>query len=991
MFRASRWHHGNLGIVAIDVVERSPSPRDTAVVLSTMASLSRIMRRNFGVTFTRLIRWALPVAALLLLLSRWDSASWDTGGVVSPTARPQKAAQESHSGSVEAEDNEGLNMDEELELAPAREAQPHVDPEDATTSDVELAPAADIAETSAEDEETPVEKPVEPKKLTGSRRKPKPIAEDPVPPPAPLATPEDEHEADSDAHVFTSVTDEATMGPVPSLAPSQPDKAAPETRKKESSAQGAKDSPSSRNGRHKLVPGGWKDVSPMIGTGAHGNVWVGAGSPHGLAKLAVDSRQSRPGYSAWKPITGTSFVHVSGTGGPESYQVPTAFPLVTFGAKAGQEDSAQEAQIPPWFKEVKERHAGTFKSGYHPPDPPPGYAMPDAPPESANKMPPDEGRACCTKMALWSGRKNETVSVGYYGVTLDENDVHVEMAANGKVGIQRWTVLGKAATAEDAWLTAVIDISKHATEFRHWKNGTAKLTVVADPNPNAPSGSKKLRIQGGGTYTDGWSEGLGTAPHPHGQYSIFFCGETDTFPSSVGFWDGSSAGTDSSKVTAAVPSDTEPEVVVLEVERQNQHLGLFLSFPVSSLKKRAPLDLNIDPAPQLEFRLGLSGKNQAAACRNYEASVFGHPEKESGSFEAAVDETRKEWDEVLSSVELDDTASPNLRTQFFSALYRSFLMPTNYTGDEPARWGLNASNVVDYYTDYYTLWDIFRTQLPLVSLLRPDTGAALVRSLIAIWKAEGWMPDSRVGAWNGITQLGSNGDCVLADAIVKGLPLSDADKKDALAAAKKDAEVEPPNWFLMGRGGVGHWKALGYIPVEPTSAHLARSAGRTLEYSYNDYCIYEIAEHLGIKEDAETYLKQSANWRNLWNPNISSMNATGFIMGKNPDGTWAAGQWTDPTYCAPGSKEYDTCYLWRSWFYESSSWTYSFYAPHDMAALVRLSGGKEAFVQRLDAFFYESKLYDPSNEPSFMIPFGYIYAGRCVIVETACQVSQVFD
>lgn len=227
---------------------------------------------------------------------------------------------------------------------------------------------------------------------------------------------------------------------------------------------------------------------------------------------------------------------------------------------------------------------------------------------------------------------------------------------------------------------------------------------------------------------------------------------------------------------------------------------------------------------------------------------------------------------------------------------------------------------------------------------------------------------------------------MLADAVVKGLDLTDDERKLAFEAARKDAEEEPGNWFLMGRGGLSHWKTIGYIPVEGLAPYLARFCGRTLEYSYNDYCVSLLAEAIGKKDDAKLYLNRSANWRNLWNAEVSSMGSSGFIMGKTPDGKWAQGRWTDPTYCAPGTKEYATCYLWQSWFYESSSWTYSFYAPHDMAALVKLSGGKEAFVKRLDTFFSNaSKMYDPSNEPSFLIPFAYIYAGRWVEVEAAIE------
>lgn len=831
-----------------------------------MLSIGRIRRTVFP-RVSRLIRWGIPVAALVFLFIKWtddgtgdslsSSLSWLTGGDGTTDTReaakkappkgppkrggvkepsvpgpaPARAASRKRRQGIMSREDIASEMDlQEQEQKSAKAGAKKKKGKDWTIVKTTYgAQLGDLSVDSETDDATLVadseqegdgdlgivskskKKPVaKGKKELGASSKKKKTS---------VVDTSDASSSSSSSSAKKKAVDKAGTAKKdvgakkkPAAKPAKKKKAAPTEDNAEPEAPPAPAPPApakgAKGGEAKVKPGKWQDVAPMIGTGAHGNVWVGAGSPHGLAKLTIDTRQSRPGYSAWKPITGTSFVHVSGTGGPESYQVPTVFTVITFGAKSsggaaalatappeeGEKTEEQQPEeeeqgrperrkrqrpdtgapgqpssgnpppdanpatppppppgsssIPAWFEPFKQRHSGSFKSPYHPPKPPPGYAMPDAPPESANKMPPDEGKACCTRISLWSGRREENVSVGYYAVTIDEMDTRVEMAANGKVGIERYTYVGKPDKYDDGMMTLVIDISKHSTEDRHFKNGKAKVLLVADKSPDARPGSKKLRIQGGGTYTDGWAEGLGTAGAPHGQYQIHWCGEVDAIPAFVGSWDGSSISTDDGKIKGAMTSGSESEedVTLLEIDRSNQHVGVLLSFPLADLPRRKPSNWTGKAGPQIELRLGLSGKSVEAACRNYQESIFGHPEEKAGSFEAAVVATRKEWDNILSSVEIDASASKSLKAQFYSALYRSFLMPTNYTGDEPARWGINEQTHIDYFTDFYTLWDIFRTQLPLVTLLRPATGAAIVRSLISIYQAEGYLPDSR-GGW----------------------------------------------------------------------------------------------------------------------------------------------------------------------------------------------------------------------------------------------------
>lgn len=150
-------------------------------------------------------------------------------------------------------------------------------------------------------------------------------------------------------------------------------------------------------------------------------------------------------------------------------------------------------------------------------------------------------------------------------------------------------------------------------------------------------------------------------------------------------------------------------------------------------------------------------------------------------------------------------------------------------------------------------------------------------------------------------------------------------------AVVKDAEVEPYDWSNEGRGGLDSWKALGYIPVQDFDykgfGTMTRSISRTLEYSYNDFCISQIAERLGHTADAEKYTASSGNWQNLYKPDQMSYfwngTDTGFVGFFEPrylNKTWG---YQNPLNCS-NLDNYSVCSLQNNGAetYESSIWEY---------------------------------------------------------------------
>lgn len=302
-----------------------------------------------------------------------------------------------------------------------------------------------------------------------------------------------------------------------------------------------------------------------------------------------------------------------------------------------------------------------------------------------------------------------------------------------------------------------------------------------------------------------------------------------------------------------------------------------------------------------------------------------------------------------------------------------------------------------------SLWDSFRSQIPFLTIVDPTAVEDMIRSLIDTYAHLGWLPDCRMSLNKGYTQGGSNADVVLADGYLKGLstgidvsalpplPLETHTNKTysqwnlGYEAVVKDAEVEPYDWCCNGRGGIDSWKALNYIPVQDFDykgfGTMTRSISRTLEYSYNDYCISEMAAGLSKAADQEKYLASSGNWANLYKDDQPSAFAngtdtgfTGFFQPKFLNETWG---FQDPLQCSNIDDSGAACSLQNSGreTFESSIWEYSFFVPHNQADLITLFGGPAAFVARLD-FLHDQGITYIGNEPAFLTVFQYHYAGR---------------
>jgi len=319
------------------------------------------------------------------------------------------------------------------------------------------------------------------------------------------------------------------------------------------------------------------------------------------------------------------------------------------------------------------------------------------------------------------------------------------------------------------------------------------------------------------------------------------------------------------------------------------------------------------------------------------------------NFDAIRKASVEEWNQALSRIQLRGETNSK-RIQFYTAMYHTMLMPSDRTGENPG-WQSNEP----YYDDYYTIWDTYRSSGPLLTLIAPDRQRDLIRSLIDIYRHEGYMPDGRSGNVTGRTQGGSNADIVIADAYVKGM--TGIDYATAFEAMLKNASVPPADPQKEGRGGILDYNAKGYLTLANE-----RSGSRTVEYAYDDFAIAELACGLVRPAEAKLFASRAHNWEHLWDKDLTVEGFKGFLRPRNPDGNWA-----EPYYLVRGT--------WPDFLYEGDIWTYSLYAPQDVRKLIALAGGNQMFVHRLDYIFYREH-FDVTNEPCFLIPVLYNWAGR---------------
>jgi predicted alpha-1,2-mannosidase len=300
------------------------------------------------------------------------------------------------------------------------------------------------------------------------------------------------------------------------------------------------------------------------------------------------------------------------------------------------------------------------------------------------------------------------------------------------------------------------------------------------------------------------------------------------------------------------------------------------------------------------------------------------------------------WEAALGTIRLAGATSTQERL-FYTALYQSFLMPRDRTGDNP-----NWTSDLPYWDDQYATWDTWRTKFPLMALIRPAVVRDNVMSLCDRLEHQRHVADSFVAGGDGPKQGGDDIDEIIAEARATAVP--GIDWARAYAVLEHDAKEQRYPEYL----------AHGWIPED---GNPIMTCSNTLECAYNDFTSASVADSLGHHDDAAKWRKRSRQWEHLWDSGTVSDGFAGFIRPRRSNGRWVD---------FDAKRNYGS---WKSFFYEANSWTYSLFGPHDFARLIQLCGGPDRFAARVDHAF-TAGLVELANEPSFMAARAFNYAGR---------------
>lgn len=357
----------------------------------------------------------------------------------------------------------------------------------------------------------------------------------------------------------------------------------------------------------------------------------------------------------------------------------------------------------------------------------------------------------------------------------------------------------------------------------------------------------------------------------------------------------------------------------------------------------------------LEVRVALSGVDEDAAVANLAA--------EPGGFDAIRAATTAAWEAALGRVRIDAPAP--MRRSVYTALYHALLAPSIWSdADGRYRGPDDQVHRADGYTfrSTFSLWDTFRAEHPLLTLVQPATTTTdVVRSLIDSRRVSPWgiLPVWQFAGRETWTMIGYHAAPVIADAYLKGFRGFDAD-------AALDAMVASATYAAYG--GLGEYMARGYVPIDKEP----EAASKTVEYAYDDWSIARMARAMGRGDVAARFDARAGNWRNTFDPR------SGFVRARLSSGAFRTP--FDPTAINYGSD-----------YTEGNAWQYSWFVPQDEAGLIRLLGGDRRTIAKLDAMFdYDNSKLDYShaediagligqyihgNEPSHHVAYLYDYAG----------------
>jgi predicted alpha-1,2-mannosidase len=525
----------------------------------------------------------------------------------------------------------------------------------------------------------------------------------------------------------------------------------------------------------------------------------------------------------------------------------------------------------------------------------------------------------------------ENASPGYYEVMLKDYHIKVELTATRRVGLQKY-IFPKTTDAN-----ILIDL-QHGV-----RNPVRKAHVEIIPGKNEIVGYRQ-NLKG--------SKGFGSKVY----FVIQF---NKSFPS-FGTWNNHNYHRES-KANKTYPYKTA---------ETGKHIGAFVRYHTA--KNEAIL-----------VKVGISFVSIKGAKKNIAKEIPGW------NFKKVKKNARKIWNKQLSKITVKG-GTKKQKQIFYTALYHTLLYQYIFNDVDGKYFGMDGKVHKEswgYFYPKFQAWDAFRGEYPLMTLIEPQHVPAMMKSIAANYKHFGWLPGQHARNVYSQDMIGDHLDAIIATAYMNGI--RGYDIQTLYKAMRQKALHYPKNGdSSIARSGLKYYKKLGYIPAN----RVTESASKTLEYSYDDWCIAQLAKKLGKKKDYRLFKKREEYYRNLYDP------STGFMRPKLANSQWLkkCGH-NKPKIVTDGYNHYYSCFdpLWVGampyrHYAESNAWQYLWFMPQDVQGLINLMGGEDKFIHRLDHFFTMRPEIDGpeyigvvgtigqyvhGNEPDQQVPYYYDYAG----------------
>lgn len=377
---------------------------------------------------------------------------------------------------------------------------------------------------------------------------------------------------------------------------------------------------------------------------------------------------------------------------------------------------------------------------------------------------------------------------------------------------------------------------------------------------------------------------------------------------------------------------------------------------IEGKKLKAAFNFSTNKNEVLMVKVSISGVDIKGALNNLEKDI------QHWNFEQTRKEAKTAWQKELNKIQIK--AAQKEKEIFYTSMYHSLLAPTIYMDIDRRYRGIDQSihfaRDFDHYSTW-SLWDTYRALHPLLTILQPDKVGDMVNSMLAHQEqsVHKILPVWAFHANETWCMIGYHAVPVIADAMLKNIKGFNYNQAyDACIASATNKNY----------AGLNHYMNYGYVPIDLEH----EGASKTLEYAYDDFCIYQLSKKLNRLKEIELFKERALSFENCFDPKSR------FMRAKNSKGLFRVP--FDPLYAQYGGD-----------YTEGNAWQYSWYVPHDPEKLISLMGGKEAFIQRLDSLFViqadEEKFkhvediagligqYAHGNEPSQHIAYLYNYAG----------------